>query len=196
MSDPRVSVLSRIPGVGHPDRPVFDVITRLLRGGDGIVAASRTPSQPDADWQASASQNGAPNVLTLQARGARDEDLPALERVAQQAIERLLQGPIDEKALARIRSEFRFEWELLRSERGSLASQLGSFSTADDWRTMRAYLETRVSVTPEQIRSVAARYLVPWNQVIATTRRNPPSRAERTTVSAPPVMSPARGGAR
>jgi predicted Zn-dependent peptidase len=194
--DPQVIVRYRIPGVGHPDRPAFDVIARLLRGADGILAVSRTLSQPEADWQTSASQNGSPNVLTMQTRASRDEDLPALERVAQQAIERLRVGPIDEKALARIRSEFRFDWELQRSERGSLASQLGSFSTADEWRTMRAYLEARASATPDQIRRVAERYLVPWNQVIATTRRNPPARAEKTTVSAPPAVAQAGGGAR
>jgi predicted Zn-dependent peptidase len=194
--DPQVIVRYRIPGVGHPDRPVFDAIARLLRGADGIIAASRTPSQPDVDWQASVSQNGSPNVLTLQARAPRDEDLPALERVAQQAIERLRQVSIDEKALARIRNEFRFEWEMLRSERGSLASQLGSFSTADDWRTMRAYLEARAAASPDEIRRVAERYLVPWNQVIATTRRNPPARAANTTVSAPPAVPQVLGGAR
>jgi predicted Zn-dependent peptidase len=194
--DPQVIVRYRIPGVGHADRPVFDVIARLLRGPAGIAAASRSSSQPDVDWQASASQNGSPNILTLQARASRDEDLPALERVAQQAIDRLRQGPVDDKAVARIRSEFRFEWELLRSERGSLASQLGSFSTADEWRTMRAFLEGRLSATPDQIQRVARRYLVPWNQVIATTRRNPPARAENTTVGAPPAVSQPGGGAR
>jgi predicted Zn-dependent peptidase len=194
--DSQLMVRYRIPAVGHRDRPAFDVIARLLRGADGILAASRTASQPAASWQVSASQNGSLNTLTLQASPPRDEDLPALERVAQQGIDRLRQGPIDEKALARIRSEFRFEWELQRSERGSLASQLGSFSTADDWRTMRTYLEARASTTPDQIRRVAERYLVPWNQVIATTRRNPPARAQKTTVSAPPAVTEPRGGAR
>ena len=162
--EPSVIVRYRIPGVGHPDRPVFDVIARLLRGSEGL--------------QASASQNGSPSILTLQARAARDEDLAALERTALDAVDRLRGTEVDDARLARVRKELRFEWELLRSQRGSLASEFGAFAVADDWRTMRTYYEARSAATARDIQRAAQRYLVPWNQVIATTRRNPQPRAE------------------
>ena len=158
--DPSVTIRYRIPGVGHPDRPAFDVIARLLRGGD---------------WQVTASQNGSPSTLNMQARG-RDEDLPALERAALDAVERLKNVPVDAARLARVQRALRFDWELVRSERGSLASQIGAFAVADEWRTMRTYHETRNAVTPQEIQRIAQRYLVPANLVIATTRRNPRTR--------------------
>ena len=43
--EPTVLIRYRIPGVGHPDRPVFDVVARLLRGADGLLAAS-APGPP------------------------------------------------------------------------------------------------------------------------------------------------------
>lgn len=178
--EPAVLVRYRIPGVGHPDRPVFDVIARLLRG---------------ADWQANASSAGSQNTLTMQARAGRDEDLGALERTALDAIERLRHEAVDETRLARVRREFRLDWELLRSERGGLATQFGSFAIADDWRTLQTHYEARITATAQDITRVAERYLVPWNRVIATTRRNPQPRADGNMTSARPVGAQKAGGA-
>ena len=173
--DPSVIVRYRIPGVGHPDRPVFDVIARLLRGSDGLVAAAQKGTA--GEWQANASQNGSPNTLTITGRAARDEDIQALEQVALGAIEALRQTPVDEARLQRLRQDFRFEWELLRTSRGALATQIGSFAIADTWRTLRPFHEARSTAGAEDVRRAAQRYLVPWNRVIATTRRNPQPRA-------------------
>jgi zinc protease len=177
--DPAVMVRYRIPGVGHPDRPVFDVIARLLRGGN---------------VQANASSNGSQNTFTVQARSGRDEDLAALERSALDAVERIRKEPVDEARLARLRREFHFDWELLRGDRGALATQVGSFAIADDWRTLRTHHEARNAATADDIRRAAERYLVPWNRVIATTRRNPQPRAEGNTTSARPVVAQKAGG--
>jgi predicted Zn-dependent peptidase len=156
--DPQVIVRYRIPAIGHADRPAFDLIARLLRGGA---------------LQANASQNGTPSTLTVQARAGRDEDLPALEQTALDAVERLRSGQIDTAALERAKRDLRFDWELQRTERGSLATQLGTFATSDEWRTLRRYLDARSAATPGDIHRLAQRYLVPANRVIATTRRNP-----------------------
>jgi predicted Zn-dependent peptidase len=101
-----------------------------------------------------------------------------LERTTLDAVERIRRETADEARLARVRREFEFEWDLLRSERGALATQVGSFAIADDWRTLRTHYEARAAATAADVRRVAERYLVPWNRVIATTRRNPQPRAE------------------
>src|SRR2546425_7914159 len=53
--EPAMLVRYRIPGVGHPDRPAFDIIARLLRGPGGLLAASAPGASRGVDWQASAS---------------------------------------------------------------------------------------------------------------------------------------------
>ena len=189
-----VVVRYRIPGVGHPDRPVFDVIARLLRGSDGLVAAGAQGASRGSDWQASASSSGSQNTLTVQSRAGRDEDLPALEKTALDAIERLRHDAVDEARLARVRREFKLDWELLRTERGALATQFGSFAIADDWRTLKTHYEVRSAATTQDIQRAAERYLVPWNRVIATTRRSPQPRAERNTASARPASAQTTGG--
>jgi zinc protease len=192
--EPTILIRYRIPGVGHPDRPAFDVVARLLRGPDGALASS--PASRGGDWQASASSAGSQNTLTLQARAGRDEDLAGLERGALEAIERFRRDLVDEPRLARVRREFLLDWELLRADRGGLATQFGSFAIADDWRTLRTQYEARRTTTAEDVRRVAQRYLVPWNRVIATTRRSPQPRAEANTASARPVITQKAGESR
>jgi predicted Zn-dependent peptidase len=185
--EPAVLIRFRIPGVGHPDRPAFDVVARLLRGGDGLLTSAEPPR---ADWQASASSAGSQNTLTLQARATRDEDLPALERAALDAIERFRRDLVDEARLARVRRDFELDWELLRADRGGLATQFGSFAIADDWRTLRTQFEARHTTTPGDIRRVAQKYLVPWNRVIATTRRSPQPQAQSNMTTARSTQKP------
>jgi predicted Zn-dependent peptidase len=179
---PRVVVRYRIPGVGHPDRPAFDVIARLLSGPEGLLAAAQRGG-PQANWGAGASRTGSPSRLSMQADARRDEDLPALEEVPLRAIERLERGDIDGAALAKVKRELRFEWEQTRSHRGDLASLFGDFFVGDDWRTVRTFFEAREATTMEDIQRVARRYLVPWNRVVGITRRNPPSPARGNMTS-------------
>jgi predicted Zn-dependent peptidase len=192
--EPQVTVRYRIPGVGHRDRPAFDVIARVLRGPDGVLAQAQS-GRGGGEWSANASQNGSPNTLSMQSSAARDEDLPALETVAADAVERLRRGAVDEANLARMKRELRLDWEIVRSDRGSLASQIGGFAVADDWRTLKTYYDARDAVTVADIRRLSEKYLVPWNRVTATTRRNPQPRAEGTTTSAAASERP-QGGAR
>jgi predicted Zn-dependent peptidase len=171
---PLLTVRYRTPGVGHPDRPAFDVVARLLGGSDGMLAASaRALGIPSPAWSAGVNRNGSPTRLSIQARPPSDAELPALEQVVEAAVERLRRGEVDEIDLARIHEELRFQWDRLRTHRGDLASDLGYFHVMDEWRTMRSFLEEREAVTASEIQRVAERYLVPWNRIVGTTRSAP-----------------------
>jgi len=183
---PQVIVRYRIPGVGHPDRPAFDVMAALLRGEHGLLAPALTGTGA-VSWNANASRTGSPARFSLEARAGRDEDLAKVEAALLKAVEPLRGGPIDEAALDRVRRRLHLDWEQVRSHRGDLASTIGDFSVTDEWRTLRSFYEQREAVTVAEVQRVADRYLVPWNRAIATTRRNPSPRAEANlTRVAPP----------
>ena len=148
----------RIPGVGHPDRPVFDVIARLLRGADGLLAVAAQGASRGVDWQANASSAGSQNTLTMQARAARDEDLPALEKTALDEIERLRHVAVDEARPAACGASSGLDSELLRSERGGLATQFGSFAIADGWRTLQTHNQAQSTATAQDVLRVAKRH--------------------------------------
>ena len=181
--DARVFVRYRIPGVGHPDRPVFDTIAALLTGPHGMIDTGFTAgSDGDAlmqqvDFGVSVPRVGVPYVISIVGSGRRDDDLPAIERAILQAVENLRQGRIDASALERARKHMRLGWDHLRSDRASLASVLGSFDVMDSWKVLRSHMEARETSSAEDVRRVAERYLVPFNRVIATSRQRPLAQA-------------------
>jgi predicted Zn-dependent peptidase len=175
--EPRVLIRYRVPGVGHPDRPAFDLVAAALRGQHGMLAARLKGQQGSVpapiEIRASASRNGSPNTITFMARARRDADLPALEQAMLDVIEEVRQGRIDAAILGRARKALRLEWAQVRGDRGGLAYQFGSFQNMDSWKTLQPFLAERERVSVEGIQRVAQRYLVPWNRVIATSRSDP-----------------------
>lgn len=177
--DPRVVVRYRIPGVGHPDRPVFDTIAALVRGRFGAMGSRLTgrtsPSASvDADFRVIHTYRfGSPGAINFTAAAQRDEDLPAVEAAMLQSIADLRDGRIDPNALARARKALRLEWEQIRLDRGRLAVELGQFAIMDRWETLERYMAARQSASAEDIERVAREYFVPANLVVGTTRRAP-----------------------
>jgi predicted Zn-dependent peptidase len=185
--EPRVFVRYRIPGVGHPDRPLFDTIGALLRGSHGMPAEllemDTTRATPQVDFGVSVPRIGVPYVINIIGSGRRDEDLPAVERAILRAVDNLRQGRFGERELERARKYLRREWENLRSERGSLAHLLGSFDVMDNWQVLLQQMQSRETASAEDIQRVAKRYLVPFNRVIATSRQQPSAQAVAFTNS-------------
>jgi predicted Zn-dependent peptidase len=177
--DPRVVVRYRIPGVGHPDRPVFDTIAALARGrfgtmGARLVAAGTARSGVDADFRVIHTYRfGSPGAINFTARASRDEDLPAVEAQMLAALADIREGRIDSAALARAQKALRLEWEQIRLDRARLAIELGQFAIMDRWETLEAFMTARQSATAQDLQRVARDYFVPANLVVGTTRQNP-----------------------
>jgi predicted Zn-dependent peptidase len=179
----RVLVRYRIPAVGHPDRPAFDVMALVLKetlkkqlGGVGGVATS---------VDVSAQRRGSPAALTLDVSSRRDEDLSRIETVMLTAVDDLRQKRVDAAALARARKTLRLQWKEIRADRGSLAFELGSFEVMDSWTTLAPYMAAHERASAEDLQRLAAQYLVAGNQIIGTTRRNPqPAASERKATRA------------
>jgi predicted Zn-dependent peptidase len=166
---PRLILRFRIPGVGHPDRPLFDVIAALLRGRHGLLGARLD----GLEAQASASRAGSIGTLTVTLPAGRDEDLPGMERTALDTLEELRRGKIEPRALERVQKQLRLARLRTVSNRSDLAYELGSFQIMDDWKTLRSHLEARESASVEDVQRVARQHLGPENRVIATTRLKP-----------------------
>ena len=176
---PQVIVRYRIPGIGHPDRPIFDTIAALLGGRHGMLGSSLMGERPLAtsvqvDFRViHIYRFGSPGAINFVAMGRRDEDLPAIELEILDVVGRLSQGQIDGAALERARKALRLEWAQVRSDPGELAFQIGHFDTMDNFSSLLTHMEGRERVTTEDIQRVAQRYFVPSNRVIATARREP-----------------------
>ena len=146
--DSRVVVRYRIPGVGHPDRPLFDTIAALLRGRQGLVASRlgglAASTAVDADFRVIHTYRfGSPGAINIIAHAARDEDLAAVEAATLAAVGALREGPIEPAALPgrRRRSASngnRFGWIAPVSLSSSATSR-----RSDCWETLDAHMTAR-----------------------------------------------------
>ena len=101
---PQVHLRYRIPGMGHPDRPVFDLIAALLSGPHGMagqaLAASGASASVSADFRVIHTYRfGSPGAFNLVAHAETDGDLAAVERGLLAAVADLREGRIDSAAL-------------------------------------------------------------------------------------------------
>ena len=101
--------------MGHPDRPVFDLIAAVLSGPHGMagqaVAASGASASVAADFRVIHTYRfGSPGAFNLVAHAETDDDLAAVERALLHAVADLREGRIDSAALERAHKRLRVEW--------------------------------------------------------------------------------------
>ena len=176
---PQVHVRYRIPGMGHPDRPVLDLIAALLGGPHGMagqaVAASGLSAAVSADFRVVHTHRfGSPGAINLVAQAAGDGDLAAVERVLLGVVADLREGRIDAGALERARKRLRVEWAEFLDNPQELAFLIGHHYTMNNWRVLPNLIAARDAATVADVQRVAATYFVPSNRVIATARAEPP----------------------
>ncbi len=176
---PQVHVRYRIPGMGHPDRPVFDVIAALLSGPHGIagqtLAASGRAASVSADFRVIHTYRfGSPGAFNLVAQAETDGDLAAVEQALLDAVEDVREGRIDSAVLSRARKRLRVEWAEFLDNPQELAFLVGHHHTMNHWSVLPDLIEARDAATATDVQRVAATYFVPSNRVIATARAQPP----------------------
>ena len=176
---PQVHLRYRIPGMGHPDRPVFDLIAALLSGPHGMagqaLAASGASASVAADFRVIHTYRfGSPAAFNLVAQAETDGDLAAVEGALLDAVADLREGRIDSAALARAHKRLRVEWAELLDNTQELAFLVGHHHTMNHWSVLPDLIEARDAATAADVQRVAATYFVPSNRVIAVARAEPP----------------------
>jgi len=177
---PQVHVRHRIPGVGHPDRPAFDVIAALLAGPHGLAARRLSEMGAAAavtsDFRViHTNRFGSTAAMNLVARATADAELATVERALLAAIEDLRSGRIETAELARAQKRLRLEWAEVMNSPQELAFTVGHYQTMDGWRALPELIAARDRATVEDIKRVAWTYFVPSNRVIAVARAEPPA---------------------
>ena len=169
---PRVEVRYLIPGVGHPDRPLFDVLLGVARRTIEAALAQRNISaRIDANTRVvHTTRFGVPSSLNIELILGGDGDLPAAESVLLTTLDELGRTEVDSVLVAIAQKHLRTDWHRLTLDAGRLAFEIGHFQTMDSWRTLQPYLEARDAATPEDLMRLAGRYFVPENRTIGVVR--------------------------
>jgi predicted Zn-dependent peptidase len=178
--EPRVEARFLIPGVGHPDRPHFDVLAEAveLEVGSALERAG-IAGRIDANFRVvHTARFGVPASINLELVLGDEGDLAAAERVLLTTLDDLARGPISPQRVALAKKRLRTEWYRIQLEPERLGFEIGHFQIMDSWRTLQPYLEARERTSPADLSRIAQAYFIPENRSIGVVRR--PEGRERT----------------
>lgn len=169
--NPRVEFRYLIPGVGHPDRPMFDVLSELAtrRLNTEVQKAGLAATVNVNTRVVHTDRFGVPGTMNFEIILNNVEDLDAAEAALESAISNLESGA-SSAALNKAKTTLRTQWYRTLRDSSALAFQIGHFQTMDSWKTLPVYLEARDSVTSDDIARLASTYFVPDNRTVGIAR--------------------------
>jgi len=168
---PRVDVRHRIPGIGHPDRPAFDVLAELLADEiRGELAAAGVSGRVNVNTRVvHTTRFGVPATLNAEVVvGAAAVD--RAEAAVLNAMDDLSRSAVDPARLQHAKKRLRAAWYRSAADAGSLAFDIGHFATMDRWTTLVEHLRARDAVSAEDVTRLASRYFVPENRTTGVVR--------------------------
>lgn len=167
----RVDVRHLIPGVGHPDRPLVDVLGEVLRMEvDAQLRLGGVSATTDVNTRVvHESRFGVPGSLNVEVVTGNERTVPAAERAVVRALNRVAAGVIPSERLALAKKKLRTEWFRTAANTDALAFQIGHFQTMDRWQTLEPFLQARDEATVVDLQRVASKYLVLDNRTTATS---------------------------
>lgn len=165
----------KVPVVGHT-RDVWEpyalyVLAAVLDGGNSARLPAQLVRGSEIAASAGASYSGysrLPTLFTLSGTPAPGHTLAELEQALREQVRQLRQQLIGPQELQRVIAPTVAGKVFQADSMFNQATQLGSVASLDlDWHLPARELAAIRSVTPEQVRSVARRYLVGENLTIA-----------------------------
>lgn len=175
-AEPAVMLAYHKPTLPQRDDYVFDVLAQLLCTGD----ASRMHRKLRNEQQLVRSihcGNGAPgarlpNLFLITAQPLGTHTAEEVTAAIEAEVAALRETPVSPDELVHAVTNLRATLLWALNTNVSLAEQLAFFQTmAGDWRYMVTHGDIIATVTPEEIRSAAQRYLQPTQRTIAIATR-------------------------
>lgn len=169
---PRVEMRHAIPGIGHPDRPHFDVLAGVLEATvQQVLDDADVPGRAAANFRViHTSRFGVPSTLNLEVVLADATHLPGAEHAVLAALVTLADGQAADADLALVKKALRTDWFRTVANPDALAFEIGHFQTMDSWHTLQAHLETRETTTASDIARLVRRYFIADNRVVGIVR--------------------------
>lgn len=168
---PRVEFRYLIPAVGHPDRPMFDVLGELAKtrlntalqtaGIAGTVNVNTRVVHTD--------RFGVPGTMNFELILSDATDLQAAEALLEKTLTALKDG-FNKGELNMAKATLRAQWYRTARDASALAFEIGHFQTMDSWRTLPEYLDARDSVKSTDIARLTNKYLVLDNRSVGIAR--------------------------
>lgn len=165
---PRVEIRYQIPGVGHPDRPRFDVLASVLADHlQDVVTNADINGRIDINTRVvHTTRFGVPGSINIELILDNPDQVGAAETTLLAELSRLTKHNLTEESVAHTRKMLRTEWFRTAVDPNTLAFQIGHFQVMDSWRTLQPYLQARDATTANDIRVLIDKYFVAKNRSI------------------------------
>jgi hypothetical protein len=163
-----VEVRYQIPGVGHPDRPLFDVLAEVFEAHlQAAVTEAGVDGTVDINTRVvHTSRFGVPASINIELVLEDASQVEKAQRTLLAELHRLGNEPLPADEVALASKKLRAEWYRTVVNPGALAFQIGHFETMDSWRTLKPYLEARDAATADDLRRLAGKYFIANNRSV------------------------------
>lgn len=143
----------------------FEVLTSVLDGGNStrlereLVRGSQVASSASASYSAF---GRLPGMFMLSGVPAKGQTIEQVEAALLAQIERVRNDLVDEGEMERVRNQLIADKVYERDSLFYQAMVLGQLETVGlGWELAETYVDQLAAITPEQVRAVAQKYLVP-----------------------------------
>jgi zinc protease len=177
-----------VPNLRDPDSYVLEVIEVILSAGKssrlyhGLVREKRLALSVGANHSLVSRD---PNLFYLSADLLPDKEVAEVEKALDHEIERLQKEPVSERELEKAKNQIEASFVFGQDSLFSRAMLLARYEISLNWRAIDDYIPSIRRVSPEDIRRVAKRYLVPENRTVGILIPLPPKEGK-------PVPAPVR----
>ncbi|MFT4769135.1 MAG: putative Zn-dependent peptidase [Glaciecola sp.] len=168
---PRVEFRYLIPAVGHPDRPMFDVMSEIAsrRLNTAVHSAGIAASVNVNTRVVHTDRFGVPGTMNFELVLSNAADLQAAETLLENTLETLRNGSSNDE-LKMAKASLRAQWYRTARDASALAFEIGHFQTMDSWRRLPQYLAARDTVASDDIARLSETYLILDNRSVGIAR--------------------------
>lgn len=162
---PRVELRFGMPGIGHPERPGFDVLGPVLdKSISDAMRAARISGSANINMRVvHTSRFGVPSSFNIEWVLENESDLALSEQILQDVIRHLKVELVSSDVLQTAKKKLRSEWYRTALSADQLAFEIGHFQVMDHWTTLKKHLDAREHTTAADLRHIAQRYFVAQN---------------------------------
>lgn len=169
---PRVEIRYQVPGVGHPDRPKFEVLARVLEPWlQSILDGAQIGATVSINTRVvHTSRFGVPASINFEVLVDDTGQLGAAEELLLDGLANISADSLESRDIAIAQKSLRTEWYRTAADPNALAFEIGHFQVMDSWRTLVPYLEARDNTTAEEIARLAKTYFIASNRSIGVVQ--------------------------
>lgn len=168
---PRVEFRFQIPGVGHPDRPAFEVLGLAVKNDlQDILDAKGLQSKVSMNTRVIHTQRfGLPGSINFEVQAA-ENDLGAIEKVVLEAFSNMANNPFSSDKIKFAQKTLRTQWARLTADPFDLANEIGHFEVMDSWKTLKPFLQARDKTTAADVQRLIKQYFINDNRSIGLVK--------------------------